>query len=155
MTAESSEDSNTLMILVPAIIVGVLVLVIGGMIVRYTLGKRGQSKAIKTEDIKAVNVKTDVIDRDVDNMDIEPQFVMDADDTKNIFGRASTAGLTSAIEQSDQKKPRKAKKKKSRKPVKPSTADGLNLTGMANSMDNVKEEDDESLDDGFRNHSDA
>ena len=90
VTVESEEDKNTLMIMVPAIIVGVLVLVIGGMIVRYAMTKRGKAKAINSDDVKAA--KTDIVEEV--GMDIEPQFVMDEDDAKNIFARPSTAGLT-------------------------------------------------------------
>lgn len=103
---EKSESNNSLMIIIPAVIVGALVVVIGVMSVRYFINK---NKPADNSEAKAVAaaVKTDIVD-----VQFEPQFILDADDSKNIFaGRPSTAPLSEDIERSEQKKPRKKTKK--------------------------------------------
>lgn len=92
---KKEEDRTTLMIAIPATIVGLLVIVSGIMIIRcFTCNKR------KTAVI--ADIKTEVV-----HVDVEPQFVLDNDDSKNIFARPSTApmNVVSAIEGSDAKKP--------------------------------------------------
>lgn len=95
MEQKKEEDSRTLMIVIPAAIVGLLLVVAGVMIIRVCTNK----KDLKPVVIK--KVKTEIVDDEV-----EPQFVMDNDDTKNIFARPSTApmNIASAIEGSDAKK---------------------------------------------------
>lgn len=80
---------------------------------------------------------------------MEPQFVLAADDSKNIFARPSTSPLNEMIEGSDSKKPgtagsrkRKTKKVVVKRKVKDSRP------GTANSGQNGED----SGDDGFRNY---
>ena len=88
-------------------------------------------------------------------VEVEPQFVLAADDSKNIFARPSTAPLND-IEASENKKPgtadsrkKRAKKVVIRKKMKSATRD----IKSASSDAHLKEKDgEESDDDGFRNY---
>ena len=85
VTAEEqvADDGNrTLLIVVPSAIVGILVIVAIIMAVRVYFNKKSQKHPLPLEAV--AQVKTDVIE-------IEPQFVLEADDTKNIFARPSNA----------------------------------------------------------------
>lgn len=83
------------MIVIPAAIVGLLLIVACVMLVRVFTSKKNLPPIVIEK------VKTDIHEDDV-----EPQFVMANDDTKNIFARPSTAPMNvgDAIEGSDAKK---------------------------------------------------
>ena len=87
-------------------------------------------------------------------VEVEPQFVLAADDSKNIFARPSTAALND-IEASENKKPgtadsrkKRAKKVVLRKKMKSATRD----INSASSEAVLRKEGEESGDDGFRNY---
>jgi hypothetical protein len=87
-------------------------------------------------------------------VEVEPQFVLAADDSKNIFARPSTAPLND-IEASENKKPgtadsrkKRAKKVVLRKKMKSATRD----INSASSEAVLRKEGEESGDDGFRNY---
>ena len=66
------------MVIIVASIVGVLFLVVIAMVIRMVMNRK------KITGIPQLHeVKTGVID-------VEPQFVLAADDSKNIFGRSSS-----------------------------------------------------------------
>lgn len=90
---KKEEDRETLLIAIPAAIVGLLVIVSCIMIIRCVTRNKTNKTAV-------VGIKTKVVD-----IDVEPQFVME-DDGKNIFARPSTAPMNVAgdIEGSDAKK---------------------------------------------------
>ena len=143
---EESASSNSLMIIISAACVGVLVVAIGFFTVRYFKNKNGKQNGTHEKDMAAA-VKTDIINVE----GFEPQFVMEADDSKNIFGRPSTAPLGMDIERSEQKKPRKKTKGKKlviRKRKTPNSG-----SSDLNPLEEGKQEDEDSIDDGFRNHS--
>ena len=76
--SEKSSD-NLLMIVIPSALVGILLIVASIMTVRVCLNKK---KTLKLQVEAASKVKTDIIE-------IEPQFVLAADDcNKDIFSRA-------------------------------------------------------------------
>lgn len=89
------ESNRTMMIIMVASIIGVLLVIVIVMVVRVFMQKR-KMEALPSE--KLGEVQTACIE-------VEPQFVLAADDTKNIFARPSTAPLNEAIEGSDNKKP--------------------------------------------------
>lgn len=87
-------------------------------------------------------------------VEVEPQFVLAADDSKNIFARPSTAPLND-IEASENKKPgtadsrkKRAKKVVLRKKMKSATRD----INSASSEAVFKKDGEESGDDGFQNY---
>lgn len=91
------------MIIVVAAIVGILAVAVIAMIVRMILNRRKMT-GIPHEMIG--EVKTGVVE-------VEPQFVLAADDSKNIFGRSSSTPFgQDVIENSENKKSGSAKGKK-------------------------------------------
>jgi len=92
---KKEEDSRTLMIVIPAAIVGLLLVVACVMLIRVFTSKKDLKPIVISK------VKTEIVEDEV-----EPQFVLDNDDTKNIFARPSTApmNIACAIEGSDAKK---------------------------------------------------
>lgn len=106
-TEEESGSSSTAMIIIIASVIGVLLLVIGVMIMRVLLKKR-QMETLTSQ--KLEEVVTGIVE-------IEPQFVLAADDSKNIFARPSTAALND-IEASENKKPGTADSKRKRRTKK-------------------------------------
>ena len=93
------------MIWIPAAIVGLLVLVAVAMIIRVFVAKREKEMPLQAIE----KVKTEVVD-------IEPQFVLEGDETNNIFARSSNAfALGDAIEKSEVTKPGTANSQKKRK----------------------------------------
>ena len=135
-TEEPNDENRSLMVIIVAAIIGVLVLVVVVMVVRVFVNKRN------------IFIARDELigdEKNNDNLEVEPQFVLAADDSKNIFGRPSTAPLGQDIERSEIKKSgssenrRRKKKVVLRKITKPSTV------GEVNNDDSVE-------DDGFRNY---
>jgi hypothetical protein len=136
-----------MMIIIIASVIGVLLLVIGAMIVRVVLKKR----SVETLSAQKIDeVFTGVVE-------VEPQFVLAADDSKNIFARPSTAPLND-IEASENKKPGTADSRKKRKitkkvvvrkKMKSATRDINSASSEAVLKDQAGEE---SGDDGFRNY---
>lgn len=131
-------ENRNLMVIIVAAIVGVLAIVIIAMVVRMILNKQ-KVKGIPHEVIG--EVKTGVVE-------VEPQFVLAADDSKNIFGRTSSTPFgNDMIENSENKKPgtgesnRRKKKTYLRKVKDPKPASAGN-----------EEEKEDLGDDGFRNY---
>ena len=137
--SEKSGSNNTMMIIIVASIVGVLFVLIIAMVARMVINRRKGWHGIPRRVIG--EVKTGVVD-------VEPQFVLAPDDSKNIFGRPSTAPLgEDAIERSENKKPgagdskRRTKKTVVRKVKDPRRASG-----------EERKAGEDSDDDGFRNY---
>jgi len=85
-------------------------------------------------------------------VEVEPQFVLAADDSKNIFGRPSTAPLNQLIEGSDNKKPVSGQRK--RRTVKASNKvkqDSENGGASYNGAEKASRQNSDE-DDGFRNY---
>ena len=140
--ADSSKDAdsdkggkkNNMMVIVVAAIVGVLFVVIVAMIARMIINRK-KINAIPQEVIG--EVKTGVVE-------VEPQFVLVADDSKNIFGgRPSTAPLGEDIEKSESRKP--GSRDASKKRIKKKVAKKLKER-------EERKEGEESGDDGFQNY---
>lgn len=93
------------MIIVSSAIVGLLVLVAIVMGIRFW--NKSHQKGLKADEVQVV--KTEIVDAP----DFEPQFVLEADDSKNIFGRPSASAMIMDIEKSEGqgKKKRKLVKK--------------------------------------------
>ena len=94
-----------MMVIIVASVIGVLIIAIIVMLVRVALKKR-QMQALNSDKID--EVFTGVVE-------VEPQFVLAADDSKNIFARPSTSPLNDMIEGADNRKPGTADSKKRRK----------------------------------------
>lgn len=151
---DTSSDSNGMIIIATAAIVGFLVLIAVIMAIRFC--SKRNSKEQQIAEVKAV--KTEVVE-----VDVEPQFVLEADDSKNIFGaRTSTAmPFGSDIEKSEDKKTKKKrvirKKKSNGRPgSSASSAAGSAMSSKgfsashSSSFTPVKEEvKEEEHDDGF------
>jgi hypothetical protein len=136
-TEVTDEGNRSMMIIIVASIVGVLFLVIVAMIVRVFMNRK---KLNTIPHAMIGEVKTGVFE-------VEPQFVLAADDSKNIFGRASSTPLGLDIERSENKKPGSSenKKRKHKKVV-------LRKVKDTKSGEEEKEENDSNDDDGFRNY---
>lgn len=138
-----------MMIIIIASVIGVLTLAIVIMLIRVAQKKR-RMQALTTSKID--EVATGVVE-------IEPQFVLAADDSKNIFARPSTSPLNEMIEGSDKKKPNTADSKKKRKTKKivvrkkmPSaTRDSKSSSGETFKLER-QDGGEDSGDDGFRNY---
>jgi len=131
---KKEEDSKTLMIVIPAAIACILIIVSVIMIIRCFTSNKNKNPIV------IGSIKTEVVDTE-----IEPQFVMENDDTKNIFARPSTTpmNLADAIEGSDAKNQTTraaTTNAKTRKAIAPNSKQVV----MANVGD--------TLDDGFGNH---
>ena len=94
-----------MMVIIVASVIGILIIAIFVMLVRVTRKKR-QMQALSSHKID--EVVTGVVEA-------EPQFVLAADDSKNIFARPSTSPLNEMIENSDNRKPGTADSKRKRK----------------------------------------
>jgi len=139
------------LVIVSAAVVGLLVLVSIVMVIRVC----NKRKTHGLHPATMAEVKTAVIEIEED---IEPQFVMEADDGKNIFGRPSTAALQMDIEKSEAqgkngKRVRKAKNSRGSRPgTQGSSANSSNgFLGIADNLSVPKSKDD-SIDDGFNYH---
>lgn len=138
---EEDDGNRVMMTIIVASIIGVLLLVIVAMVVRVLLNQRKMA-LLPFENVN--DVQTGVVE-------VEPQFVLAADDSKNIFGRPSTAHLNEQIEGSDNKKPGTAgsgegKKRRAKKIVirkRKTSAQGNQI---------VHDQGSDSMDDGFRNY---
>lgn len=121
------------MIIIVAAFVGVLLIVVIAMIVRVIMNKR------KMEQIPA-----NVMDG-VQTSGVEPQFVLAADDSKNIFAHTSTVAFGADIEGAENKKPGSGdnKRRKKKKTV---------LRKVKESSDRSEKQDDSNDDDGFNNY---
>jgi len=149
---EEGNGNRTVMIIIVASIIGVLLAVIIAMVVRVSINKR---KNLQVPVLVKDEVLTNVIE-------VEPQFVLAADDSKNIFGRPSTSPLTDAIEGSENKKPgtaasgegKKRKKKTVLRKRKTDTASRPGTSGSGSQQAAIVREADgeDSVDDGFRNY---
>lgn len=133
--AENSGSRDTMVIIV-ASIVGVLFLVVIAMVIRMVVNRK------KITGIPQLHeVKTGVVD-------VEPQFVLAADDSKNIFGRSSTAPFgQDMIEGSENKKPGTGQNKRRKKNVLRKVKDPKSK--------NEERKEGDSDDDGFQNYDNA
>lgn len=103
VNTKEAEGDGGIMIIVVAAIVGVLAVAVIAMIVRMILNRR-KITGIPHDVIG--EVKTGVVE-------VEPQFVLAADDSKNIFGRSSATPFgQDMIENSENKKSGSASSKK-------------------------------------------
>lgn len=137
VTAEyQAASKNQWLILVAGAVVALLLIVAVVMAIRFF---RNREKAVK-EEVAQTKFKSETAE-------IEPQFVLAADDSKNIFGNARLS-IDDAIEEADEKKITSRKKKVKKVVVRKLTKkDGT-------APDPVEEEKGEGsdIDDGFRNH---
>ena len=143
---EKSEDNTSLMILIPAVAVVILLGLAIAMLVRCYMKKK-QAKEAPLEAI--MKVKTDVVE-------VEPQFVLENDESKNIFARSSHAlALHEDIEKTEMTKPgsqstERSKKKRAKKVVLRKATPGGSNAGMIQTGPIAENE--EEHDDGFQNH---
>lgn len=84
-------------------------------------------------------------------VEVEPQFVLAADDSKNIFGRPSSTPLNELIEGSDNKKPGSAQKKRKTKKVFKKVKQDSDMGASINAVDKASRQNSDD-DDGFRNY---
>ncbi len=106
---KEEEESSQLMIWIPAAIVGLLILVAVIMVIRVFVNKRNKQELVPIAQ-QLEKVKTEVVD-------IEPQFVLEGDQSSNIFARTSNAFALGgeAIERSEVEKPGTATTQEKRK----------------------------------------
>lgn len=134
------------MIWIPAAIVGLLVIVALAMIIRVFVSKRSTEKPMST--LAAIEkVKTEVVD-------IEPQFVLDGDQTENIFARSSNIfALGDAIEKSEVTKPGSAdtqqKRKKKQKKIIIRKRKQNEADTVRDDAEGEDKKNDSDIDDGF------
>ena len=141
-----------MMVIIVASVIAVLLIAIIVMLVRVSRKKR-QMQGLTTSKID--EVVTGVVE-------VEPQFVLAADDSKNIFARPSTSPLNEMIENSDNRKPgtadskrkRKVKKVLVKKKVGSVTRDSKS-SSSGEAFNLRKQDGEDSDDDGFRNYDDS
>lgn len=124
------------MIIIVAAVVGFLLITVIAMIVRVIMNKR------KMEQIPA-NVMDGV---QTCGVLVEPQFVLAADDSKNIFAHTSNVAFGADIEGAENKKPGSGDNKRRTKKKK------TVLRKVKESTEREEKKDDSIDDDGFNNY---
>lgn len=140
VTAEAEEKSdNKMLIIIAGAVVGVLVITAIVMTIRFCQNKDGQVRKV----VANTKFKSET-------NEIEPQFVLAADDSKNIFSAAGTGlAIDDAIENAEDKKTTSKKKKTKKIVVRKINKDS---NSPASPVEEDKGEDSDENDDGFRNH---
>jgi len=135
-------SGNTAIIVIIGAIIGVLVLAVIAMLVRVSRKKKSL-QTLPPEKLDAV--MTGIVE-------VEPQFVLAADDSKNIFGRPSSAPLNEQIEGSDNKKPSSAQKKRKVKNVFRRVKQDSQLGSTISAVEKASRQNNSDEDDGFHNY---
>jgi len=140
---QKEENNSLMMVLIPSIVVAVLLIAAVTMVARVCMNKKKAENETAHQAVEKVKEEA---------CDVEPQFILAPDDSKDIFGRSSHAPLAAAndaIEESEQKTGRGDAKNKKRKGKKI-----VLRKKKVNEADAIEEEEKEVYDDGFNNHAD-
>lgn len=135
-------DNKTMMILIPAVILSLLLVIAIVMFTRFMCGRKAQKDKL-TQAIDLV--KTEAVK-------VEPQFVLDGDDNKNIFSQMGK-GPDADFEKDEKARPERIQKKKKRRQKRLDdlgSAYSVGGTSRRSALDSRQVT--EQVDDGFNNH---
>jgi len=141
VTAEAEKTGNSkMLVIIAGAVVAILLITAVVMTIRFCASKDKQVK----ESVAQTKFKSETAE-------IEPQFVLAADDSKNIFGTAGISAIDDAIESADGKKPSTRKAKKSKRVVVRKI--NKNAGSPASPVEEEKHSNSgDEADDGFNNH---